>query len=187
MFAKNMKKGTHYGHHVTLTTKYAMEGGIPDKKLKHFWKSRNDDDRITLEWEGLSCTNWVREDPEKCGETKERAIIRAVVTKLLEEWFSEVSRDKDDLKGIIDYLEPTLYEGFIDHNDKAYKIQKLRGNSRDRLDSYSFGNLVEFAAATKWFKKLVAYAKCNHDSYESELGDKEIQKELKFLVRLPEN
>ncbi|GJQ99464.1 hypothetical protein Tco_0522449 [Tanacetum coccineum] len=28
--------------------------------------------------------------------------------------------------------------------------------------------------ATKWFKRLVAYAKCNRDSYESELGDKEL-------------
>ncbi|GKB88460.1 reverse transcriptase domain-containing protein, partial [Tanacetum coccineum] len=28
------------------------------------------------------------------------------------------------------------------------KIQKLRGNSRDRLESYSFGNLAEFAAVT---------------------------------------
>ncbi|GJV36590.1 hypothetical protein Tco_1409067 [Tanacetum coccineum] len=28
------------------------------------------------------------------------------------------------------------------------KIQKLRGNYRDRLDSYSFGNLAEFAAVT---------------------------------------
>ncbi|GJU48516.1 RNA-directed DNA polymerase, eukaryota, reverse transcriptase zinc-binding domain protein [Tanacetum coccineum] len=111
-------------------------GGIPDKKLKHFWKSRNDDDRITLEWEGLSCTNWLggkirertlmkeQEDPKKCGETKERAIIGAVVNKLPEEWFFEVSRDKDDLKGIINYLEPTLYEGFIDHNDEAYKQRR---------------------------------------------------------------
>ncbi|GJV96436.1 hypothetical protein Tco_1548013 [Tanacetum coccineum] len=111
-------------------------GGIPDKKLKHFWKSRNDDDRITLEWEGLSCTNWLggkirertlmkeQEDPKKCGETKERAIIRAVVNKLPEEWFFEVSRDKDDLKGIINYLEPTLYEGFIDHNNEAYKQRR---------------------------------------------------------------
>ncbi|GJU65175.1 hypothetical protein Tco_1247010 [Tanacetum coccineum] len=65
-----------------------------------------------------------REDPKKCGETKERAIIRAVVNKLPEEWFFEVSRDKDDLKGIINYLEPTLYEGFIDHNDEAYKQRR---------------------------------------------------------------
>ncbi|GJS32985.1 RNA-directed DNA polymerase, eukaryota, reverse transcriptase zinc-binding domain protein [Tanacetum coccineum] len=94
-------------------------GGIPDKKLKHYWKSTNDNDRINLEWEGLSCTNWVRarygnvnditkerilqkfwdnklggqirekilteeqEDPEKCGDTKERAIIRAIVNNYL--------------------------------------------------------------------------------------------------------
>ncbi|GJU57855.1 retrovirus-related pol polyprotein from transposon TNT 1-94 [Tanacetum coccineum] len=44
-----------------------------------------------------------------------------MINKLPEEWFSRVSRDKDDLEGIIDYLEPTLYDGFIDHNDEAYK------------------------------------------------------------------
>ncbi|GJR86237.1 hypothetical protein Tco_0210248 [Tanacetum coccineum] len=36
------------------------KGGILDKKLKHYWKGTNDNDRINLEWEGLSCTNWVR-------------------------------------------------------------------------------------------------------------------------------
>ncbi|GJX96552.1 hypothetical protein Tco_0352350 [Tanacetum coccineum] len=111
-------------------------GGIPDKKFKHYWKSTNDNDRINLEWEGLSCTNWdtklggqIREktlteehdDPEKCRETKERAIIEEMVNKLPEEWFLEVSRDKDDLEGIIDYLEHILYDGFIDYNDEAYK------------------------------------------------------------------
>ncbi|GJW22101.1 hypothetical protein Tco_0032723 [Tanacetum coccineum] len=36
-----------------------------------------------------------------------------------------VSKDKDDLEGIIDYLEPTLYDGFIDHNDEvAYKRRR---------------------------------------------------------------
>ncbi|GJR43026.1 hypothetical protein Tco_1311129 [Tanacetum coccineum] len=135
-------------------------GGIPDKKLKHYWKSTNDDDPIGVEWEGLSCTNWVRarygkvnditkerilqnfwdnmlggqtrektiteeqEDPEKCRKSKTRAIIGAMINKLPEEWFSGVSKDKDDLEGIIDYLEPTLYDGFINHNDKAYKQRR---------------------------------------------------------------
>ncbi|GJW91100.1 RNA-directed DNA polymerase, eukaryota, reverse transcriptase zinc-binding domain protein [Tanacetum coccineum] len=117
----------------------------------------NDDDHISLEWEGLSCTNWVRvrygnvnditkerilqkfwnnkfggqtrektiteehADPDKCGETKARAIIKAMINKLSEEWFSGVSRDLDDLEGIINYLEPTLYDGFIDYNDEEYK------------------------------------------------------------------
>ncbi|GKD73870.1 RNA-directed DNA polymerase, eukaryota, reverse transcriptase zinc-binding domain protein, partial [Tanacetum coccineum] len=114
-------------------------GGIPDKKLKHYWKSTNDDDRIGVEWEGLSCTNWdnklggqtqektimeEHDDPEKCGESKTRAIIGAMINKLPEEWFSGVSKDKDDLEGIIDYLEPTLYDGFNDHNDEAYKQRR---------------------------------------------------------------
>ncbi|GKD49753.1 hypothetical protein Tco_1278729 [Tanacetum coccineum] len=97
-------------------------GGIPDKKLKHYWKSTNNDDHISLEWEGLSFTNW--EDPEKCGETKTRAIIEAMIKKLREEWFLGVSRDMDDLEGIIDYLELTLYDGFIDNNDEAYKRRR---------------------------------------------------------------
>ncbi|GJU76212.1 reverse transcriptase domain-containing protein [Tanacetum coccineum] len=65
-----------------------------------------------------------REDPEKCGETKTRAIIGEMVNKLPKEWFSGVSKDKDDLEGINDYLEPTLYDGFIDLDDKAYKLRR---------------------------------------------------------------
>ncbi|GJW11512.1 hypothetical protein Tco_1577339 [Tanacetum coccineum] len=109
-------------------------GGISNKKIKHYWKSTNDDDRVDLEWEGLSYTNWVRarektimedrEDPKECGETMTRAIIRAMVNKLPEEWVSRVSEDKDDLEGIIDYLEPTLYDGFIDPDNEAYKQRR---------------------------------------------------------------
>ncbi|GJU79943.1 hypothetical protein Tco_1282308 [Tanacetum coccineum] len=120
----------------------------------------NDNDRISLEWEGLSCTNWVKarygnvnditkerilenfwnnklkgqtrdkslteeqKDPKKCGETKERAIIMEIINKLPNEWFSEVSRDKDDLEVIIDYIEPIIYDGFIDHIDEAYKQRR---------------------------------------------------------------
>ncbi|GJQ90305.1 hypothetical protein Tco_0001444 [Tanacetum coccineum] len=62
--------------------------------------------------------------PLSCGETKTRAIIEAMVNKLPEEWFSGVSKDKDDLEGIIDYLEPTLYTGFIDPDDEAYKQRR---------------------------------------------------------------
>ncbi|GJU81835.1 ribonuclease H-like domain-containing protein [Tanacetum coccineum] len=99
LFAKNMKKDTHSGHHMTLAMKYVMEEESQTKKLKHYWKSTNEDNRIGLEWEGLICTNWVR---ARYG----------------------VSKDKDDLEGIIDYLEPTLYDGFIDLDDEAYKLRR---------------------------------------------------------------
>nr|GEY86801.1 hypothetical protein [Tanacetum cinerariifolium] len=65
-----------------------------------------------------------REDLKKHIETKTRAIIEAMVNKLLEEWFLGVSKDKDDLGGIIHYLEPMLYDGFIDHDDEAYKQRR---------------------------------------------------------------
>ncbi|GJR15248.1 hypothetical protein Tco_0797900 [Tanacetum coccineum] len=35
--------------------------------------------------------------------------------------------------------------------------------------------------ATKWFKRLVAYAKCNRDSYENELGENELPQDRDFL------
>ncbi|GKB33799.1 zinc knuckle CX2CX4HX4C containing protein, partial [Tanacetum coccineum] len=47
-------------------------------------------------------------------------------------------------KMIMEEMEETLRDDGEDYVDKT--IQKLRGNSRDRLDSYSFGNLAEFAA-----------------------------------------
>ncbi|GJS51969.1 hypothetical protein Tco_0625331 [Tanacetum coccineum] len=55
-----------------------------------------------------------------------RAIVRAMVNKLHEEWFSGVSEDKDDLEGIIDYLEPTLYDGLIDLDDESYKQRRYK-------------------------------------------------------------
>ncbi|GJV09449.1 hypothetical protein Tco_1347105 [Tanacetum coccineum] len=36
--------------------------------------------------------------------------------------------------------------------------------------------------ATKWFKRLVAYAKCNRDSYKSELGDKELARRRNYAA-----
>ncbi|GJV11717.1 hypothetical protein Tco_1353258 [Tanacetum coccineum] len=65
-----------------------------------------------------------QEDQEKCGETKTRAVIGAMIRKLPEEWFLGVSMDKDDLEGIVDYLDPTLYDGFVDLNDEACKLRR---------------------------------------------------------------
>ncbi|GJY00256.1 hypothetical protein Tco_0357274 [Tanacetum coccineum] len=163
-------------------------GGIPDKNLKHYWKSTNDDDRIGLEWEGLSCPTGLggqtrektitkeQEDLEKYGETKTRAIIGAMINKLLEEWFLRVSKDKDDLEGIIDYLEPTLYNGFIDHNDEAYKRRrnKLLGmpyiepppivKEEAKITGYNLGAGEKEDICTKW-------ASCNPHFDECDGGD----------------
>ncbi|GJV78841.1 hypothetical protein Tco_1514711 [Tanacetum coccineum] len=75
-------------------------------------------------------------DPDQCGESRNNEIRERIIHNLHEEWFKGTSDDEDDIEGIIDYLEPTSYDG----------IQKPRGNFRDQLDSYSFGNFAEIAA-----------------------------------------
>ncbi|GJY70224.1 hypothetical protein Tco_0473927 [Tanacetum coccineum] len=66
------------------------------------------------------------EDPDGCGESKVNGILGTVLNKLHDEWFKGTYKDDDDLEGIIDYLEPTLYEGFIDSDDEEYKERKCR-------------------------------------------------------------
>ncbi|GKB32855.1 hypothetical protein Tco_0872256, partial [Tanacetum coccineum] len=50
-------------------------------------------------------------------------------------------------KMIMEEMEETLRDDGEDSVDKVI-IQKLRGNSRDRLDSYSFGDFAKIAAVT---------------------------------------
>ncbi|GJW43374.1 RNA-directed DNA polymerase, eukaryota, reverse transcriptase zinc-binding domain protein [Tanacetum coccineum] len=66
------------------------------------------------------------EDPDGCGESKENEILETIINKLHDEWFKGTHEDDDDLYGIIDYLEPTLYDGFIDSDDEEYKEKKCR-------------------------------------------------------------
>nr|GEZ92970.1 hypothetical protein [Tanacetum cinerariifolium]GEZ93116.1 hypothetical protein [Tanacetum cinerariifolium] len=63
-------------------------------------------------------------DPDVCRESKENEILGTVLNKLHDEWFKGTDEDDDDLERIIDYLEPTLYDGFIDLNDEEYKEKK---------------------------------------------------------------
>nr|GEZ85365.1 putative nucleotidyltransferase, ribonuclease H [Tanacetum cinerariifolium] len=66
------------------------------------------------------------EDPDGCGESKENKILITIINKLHDEWFKGTDDDDNDLEGIIDYLEPTLYDKFIDSDDKEYKENKCR-------------------------------------------------------------
>ncbi|GJY10065.1 hypothetical protein Tco_0378250 [Tanacetum coccineum] len=109
-----------------------------------------------------------------------------VYTKVKVLNMEELTQTRNNIATIRRDIMDEVYESYVDDLvcmllTLFCRIQKLRGSSRDRLDSYSFGNFAEIAAealtrlnsstwATKWFKRLVAYAKCNRDSYESELG-----------------
>ncbi|GJT15690.1 zinc knuckle CX2CX4HX4C containing protein [Tanacetum coccineum] len=64
------------------------------------------------------------EDPDGCGESKENKILGTIIDKLHYEWFKGTHEDDGDLEGIIDYFEPTLYNGLIDSDDEEYKEKK---------------------------------------------------------------
>nr|GEU93129.1 hypothetical protein [Tanacetum cinerariifolium] len=66
------------------------------------------------------------EDPDGCMKSKENQVIGTIINKLQDEWFKGTHEDDDDLVGIIDYLEPTLYDGFINSDDEEYKERKYR-------------------------------------------------------------
>ncbi|GJU88011.1 hypothetical protein Tco_1300434 [Tanacetum coccineum] len=88
--------------------------------LKDHWRERFGDKEDDLE-ENL-------EDLEECGEDKANAIMGAIHDKLNDDWFNNTSEDEDDLEGILDYLEPRSYDGFIDLDDEAYNKRRTRDN-----------------------------------------------------------
>ncbi|GJS24689.1 zinc knuckle CX2CX4HX4C containing protein [Tanacetum coccineum] len=66
------------------------------------------------------------EDPEECGEDKENIIMGVIHDKLNDDWLNSTSKDKDNLEGILNYLEPRSDDGFIDLDNKAYNKRKYR-------------------------------------------------------------
>ncbi|GKA24963.1 hypothetical protein Tco_0710996 [Tanacetum coccineum] len=89
-----------------------------ERILKDHWRDRFGDEEDDLE-ENL-------EDPEECGEDKANAIIGAIHDKLNDDWFNNTSKDEDDLEGILDYLEPRSYDGFINLDDEAYNKRRCK-------------------------------------------------------------
>nr|GEU60566.1 hypothetical protein [Tanacetum cinerariifolium] len=88
-----------------------------DKILRDHWRNRFENEYDESE---------DFEDPDGCGESKENKILETTINKLHYEWFKGTVEDDDDLEGIIDYLEPTLYDGFIDSDDEEYKERKCK-------------------------------------------------------------
>ncbi|GKB98375.1 hypothetical protein Tco_0984512 [Tanacetum coccineum] len=68
------------------------------------------------------------------------------------EWDSGSYDVEEELCRVIDKAVPlghvngARFKAMIRKELEGHKIQKLRGNSQDRLDSYSFANFAEFAA-----------------------------------------
>ncbi|GJW20354.1 hypothetical protein Tco_0030976 [Tanacetum coccineum] len=87
-----------------------------ERILKDHWREEFRDEEDDLE-ENLK-------DLEEYGEDKANAMMETIHDKLKDEWFNGTSEDEDDLEGIMDYLEPRSYDGFIDLDDEAYNKRK---------------------------------------------------------------
>ncbi|GJT81917.1 reverse transcriptase domain-containing protein [Tanacetum coccineum] len=59
-------------------------------------------------------------DLNQCGDGRNNEIQERIIHNLHEEWFKGTSDDEDDIEGIIDYLEPTSYDGYVDLDKKEY-------------------------------------------------------------------
>nr|GEW09593.1 hypothetical protein [Tanacetum cinerariifolium] len=88
-----------------------------DKIFRDHWKNRFENEYDESE---------DFEDPDGCEESKENKILETIINKLHYKWFKGKNEDDDDLEGIIDYLKPTLYDGFIDSDNEEHKERKCR-------------------------------------------------------------
>ncbi|GJT04344.1 zinc knuckle CX2CX4HX4C containing protein [Tanacetum coccineum] len=128
-------------------------GDLPINIEKHYWESNNDSKREELEWENLSLNDLMRirygkvckttgerilkdywrerfegeeddleeylEDPEEFREDKADTMLGVIHDKLNNDWFN-------NFEGILDYLKPRSYDGFIDLDDEAYNKRRCR-------------------------------------------------------------
>ncbi|GJR47144.1 hypothetical protein Tco_1315247, partial [Tanacetum coccineum] len=89
-----------------------------ERILNDYWRERFRDEEDDLE-EYL-------EDPEECEKDKANTILGVIHDKLNNDWFNNTSEDEDDLEGILYYLKPRSYDGFIDLDDEAYNKRRCR-------------------------------------------------------------
>ncbi|GKB09182.1 hypothetical protein Tco_0837494 [Tanacetum coccineum] len=70
--------------------------------------------------------NEKKEDSEEYGESETNAILKIILEKADETWFSSTSDDKNDLGGIIDQLKPNLYDKSTDPDNENHQERKCK-------------------------------------------------------------
>ncbi|GKA93207.1 hypothetical protein Tco_0815193 [Tanacetum coccineum] len=61
-----------------------------------------------------------------CSIGRNNEIRERIIHNLHEEWFKWTFDKEDDIEGIIDYLEPTSYDGFVDLDEEKYNKRRCR-------------------------------------------------------------
>ncbi|GJU32121.1 hypothetical protein Tco_1175710 [Tanacetum coccineum] len=64
--------------------------------------------------------------PKEIKDGRNNEIRERIIHNLHEEWFKGTSDDENDIKGIIDYLEPMSYDGFADLDEEEYNKRRCR-------------------------------------------------------------
>ncbi|GJY62346.1 hypothetical protein Tco_0463003 [Tanacetum coccineum] len=65
-------------------------------------------------------------DPDQCGDSRNNEIRERIIQNLHEEWFKGTSEDEDNNEEIIDYLEQTSYDGFVDLDEEEFNKRRCR-------------------------------------------------------------
>ncbi|GJY29550.1 hypothetical protein Tco_0405317 [Tanacetum coccineum] len=66
-------------------------------------------------------------DLDQCGDGRNNEIRERIIHNLHKEWFNGTSDDEEIIEGIIDYLEPTSYDGFVDLDEEEYNKRDILG------------------------------------------------------------
>nr|GFA60626.1 hypothetical protein [Tanacetum cinerariifolium] len=77
-----------------------------ERILKDHWRKRFGEEENDIEKNS--------KDPKECGEDKANTVMGVIYDKLNNDWFNGTNEDEDDLEGILYYLKPSAYNGFID-------------------------------------------------------------------------
>ncbi|GJY51803.1 hypothetical protein Tco_0442650 [Tanacetum coccineum] len=83
----------------------------------------NDSKREELEWKNLSLNDWMKIRYGIVSKMTRERILKDHWRES-DDWFNNTSEDEDNLEGILDYLEPRSYDGFID--DEAYNKRRCK-------------------------------------------------------------
>ncbi|GJY69288.1 hypothetical protein Tco_0472270 [Tanacetum coccineum] len=166
---KKIKQNESYEEIVYKITNVENEKySAPQEKREHWCREilqEKENERQSLGHSCIKSASYVDggkgilERPEECGEDKANIILGVIHDKLNNDWFNNTSEDEDDLEGILDYLKPRSYDGFIDLDDEAYNKRRLfvsENGIRSRLNSYSCGSKVLSRRETRLFYRHFA-------------------------------
>ncbi|GKB58994.1 hypothetical protein Tco_0915180 [Tanacetum coccineum] len=108
-------------------------------------ESKNDNDCINIEWNDLSLNDWLKIKYGEVDETVKKKILTEHWRKRFKVDYDDssdfydpdqcedgMSDDEDGIERIIDYLEPTSYDGFVDLDEEEYNKRRCEMQENDK-------------------------------------------------------